>query len=167
MSTKTHSADESIDLDERDVRALTEYFTVLEDIGRAKAANDLYLVVSQSGREYLVDMRTEACECPDARNRDPEGGCKHFRRVAFGTGERPIPAWVEPNAIDEDLGRHVSGEPNFEAIDKPDFTYHIEPPEQGGEKYVRCEHCGAEILTKLGGKENLEHVDGCSLSRVK
>lgn len=46
----------------------------------------------------------------------------------------------------------ASGEP---------YTYHVEPPAQGGKTYARCEACGAELLTDLGGKRTLVHVDGC------
>ena len=92
-------------LAERDVRALTEYLTVLNDVGRVRGADGLYLVVSQSGSEYLVDSRTERCGCPDAKHRDPEGGCKHVRRVAFATGDRSVPG-VDVD-VDPQLGAHV------------------------------------------------------------
>lgn len=92
-------------LDDRDVRALTEYLTVLDDVGRVRGADDLFLVVSESGSEYLVDRRTERCGCPDAEHRDPDGGCKHVRRVAFATGARPVPAGLQ--GVDPQLGAHV------------------------------------------------------------
>jgi hypothetical protein len=94
-------------LDNRDVRALTQYLTVLDDVGRARDAEDLYVVVSESGNEYLVDARAGTCECPDHRYRERQ--CKHLRRVAFATGEREIPAWVDRGAIDDQLGLHVHG----------------------------------------------------------
>lgn len=114
MNSYTPAEVEGTDLEPRDVRALTEYLTVLEDVGRAKGADGLYLVVSQSGSEYLVDARTGACECPDAEHRNPEGGCKHVRRVAYATGERPIPAI---DGVDEQLGLHVTREPRTVATD--------------------------------------------------
>jgi hypothetical protein len=40
-----------------------------------------------------------------------------FGRVAFATGERLIPAWVTPSAIDEHLGAHVDGTPRVAATD--------------------------------------------------
>jgi len=43
------------------------------------------------------------------------------------------------------------------------YTYHVEPPAQGGKRYARCEECGAELLCSLGGAEKLLHVEGCSL----
>lgn len=42
-----------------------------------------------------------------------------------------------------------------------EYTHHVEPPEQGGEQYVRCESCGAELLEALGGKDRLVHRNGC------
>lgn len=166
---------ESIDLDERDVRALTQYLTVLEDVGRAAGAEDLYLVVSESGKEYLVDARTDACECPDHEYRDAT--CKHRRRVAFATGERDVPTWVSDDDVAGDLGEHVDATPRQAAADggeiivagddaeildeSPGYTEHVEPAKQGGERYVRCEGCGRELLVALGGKENLVHADGC------
>ena len=108
-----HDREQSHRFDERDAKALTQYLTVLEDVGRVRGADDLYLVVSQSGREYLVDARTGTCECDDARFRSPKGGCKHARRVAFATGDREIPEWVDVDAIDDSLGEHVSGNPRI------------------------------------------------------
>lgn len=109
QSAATEPEDRSID--SRDERALTEYLTVLEDVGRAAGADDLYLVVSQSGSEYLVDARGGSCECPDHQHRDVR--CKHVRRVAFATGERAVPAGICLDTIDEQLGDHVSGCPRF------------------------------------------------------
>ena len=106
---------EGTDLEPRDVRALTQYLTVLEDVGRARHAADLYLVVSESGREYLVDARTDTCECPDHAHRGVL--CKHARRVAFATGARAIPAWINPTDVDAHLGMHVAGTPRVVVTD--------------------------------------------------
>ena len=117
MATKSDTQESSIDnetpsiaaLDDRDVRALTEYHTVLSDLGRVKDADGLYLVVSQSGKEYLVDTHDGSCECPDSQYHNPAGGCKHSRRVEFATGRRAIPADVKRSAVDPSLGEHVEG----------------------------------------------------------
>jgi len=90
---------------ELDARALTEYMSVLADIGRVRHADDLYLVVSASGSEYLVDMRLPACECADHQYRDRK--CKHIRRCEFATGERAVPEWADDEAVDEQLGEHI------------------------------------------------------------
>lgn len=94
-------------LDERDAMALTQYMTVLDDVGRARDADRLYTVVSQSGRTYLVDVDQRACECDDAFYRQPTGGCKHVRRVEFATGRREIPSWADRDRVDPALGEHV------------------------------------------------------------
>ena len=104
MST-TRSMTSADQLDQRDADALTQYLTVLDDVGLARDAPGLYVVVSESGSEYLVDAREETCSCPDHRYRDIR--CKHIRRTEFATGRREIPAWVDDDAVDPDLGRHV------------------------------------------------------------
>lgn len=98
-------------LEERDVKALTQYLTVLDSIGHVRDADGLYLVVSQSGKEYMVDTYDGICECPDSRYRNVR--CKHQKRVKFATGLRPIPAEVDREAIDEQLGMHIEDEPVF------------------------------------------------------
>jgi hypothetical protein len=47
------------------------------------------------------------------------------------------------------------------ATEHAPYTEHVEPPEQGGEPYVRCEGCGRELLTSLGGRERLAHPPAC------
>ena len=96
-----------VTLEDRDVRALTEYMSVLSDIGMVAGADGLYTVVSESGRSYTVDIETGACDCDDAFYRNPDGGCKHVRRVQFATGRRSIPAWVNEDAVDDQLGQHI------------------------------------------------------------
>lgn len=97
-------------IDEVDARALTEYMTVLEDIGRVRGADDLYLVVSGSGKEYLVDLRGEpSCDCPDHEYRGRR--CKHIRRTLFAIGAQPVPSWVDRDDVDPQLGEHTSADP--------------------------------------------------------
>lgn len=43
-----------------------------------------------------------------------------------------------------------------------DYTVHVEPPHVGGQRYVRCEVCGAELLLELGGRDKLVHREGCT-----
>jgi hypothetical protein len=97
------------DLEQRDVRALTEYMTVLP------LGGDVYSVTTQSGSEHRVDALEGHCTCPDHRYREVE--CKHLRRTAFATGERPIPAWVDADEVDAQLGQHVDGTPKVAATD--------------------------------------------------
>ena len=94
-------------IDERDERALQQFLTVLPETGRARGADGLFLVVSESGGEYLVDAREQRCECPDHEHRRVR--CKHLRRVAFATAERPVPVGVE--GVDDQLGAHLEATP--------------------------------------------------------
>ena len=97
-------------IDPRDARALTEVMSVLDEHDpRVSGADDLFLVVSSSGSEYLVDAREGTCECPDHQYRD--AFCKHLRRVTYETGMRPLPAWINHDAVDDQLGEHVSATP--------------------------------------------------------
>jgi|GEM_PF-2015182 len=165
-------------LDDRDVRALTEYMTTLSLGGQ------IFSVTTESGSEYRVDGRDKVCDCPDFTYRDDVDRCKHIRRVEFATGEREIPSWVDHTEVDPHLGEHVDNQQSFaneqtavadggtaieqsadsETVDddSDDYTYHVEPSQVGGARYVRCEDCGRELLVSLGGKEDLLHKEGCS-----
>jgi len=92
-------------LEDVEVRALTEKMTVLDDVGRARDAPGLFVVVSSSGASYLVDYQEERCECPSQFYRG--GECKHLARVAYATGERDIPEWVRADRVDEHLGDYL------------------------------------------------------------
>jgi hypothetical protein len=41
----------------------------------------------------------------------------------------------------------------------------MEPLEQGGEIYVKCDECGRELLKDLGGWSRLPHKAGCPNAR--
>ncbi|MFC6764796.1 hypothetical protein [Natrinema soli] len=101
------------DLNERDIRALTEYMSVLEDIGQVRGADGMYLVVTQ--REYTVDLVEGTCQqkngdiCPDQKyNLGLNEECKHVKRARYATGQLSIPAEVDESAIDPQLGDHVT-----------------------------------------------------------
>jgi hypothetical protein len=112
--TTTAEPTENREFGDRDVRALTEALTALDSIGDVRGADEMYHVVSHSGTQYTVDARSGACSCPDAEyNLAPDERCKHALRVAYATGEKAIPAWVDPTDIDDQLGQHVDGHPRF------------------------------------------------------
>jgi len=115
-ATATVEPTENTRLDDREVRALTEVMTALDSVGDVRGADEMYYVVSHSGKQYTVDARSGACTCPDAEyNLGPDEPCKHAERVAFATGEKEIPAWVDPDDIDDQFGQHVDGHPRFGA----------------------------------------------------
>jgi len=104
MTTKETSGKNVSEVESRTQRALEEYLTVLPEHGRVKGADDLVLVVSASQEEYVVDVRSGACECPDASyNLEGDELCKHARRARFALGRDAVPSEaleavdVEPN----------------------------------------------------------------------
>jgi hypothetical protein len=60
-----------------------------------------------------------------------------------------------------DGGIIVAGDEG-EVLDDDPYTEHREPPAQGGERYVRCEACGRELLCELGGRDALLHAPECT-----
>jgi hypothetical protein len=175
-------------IESRTKRALDECMTVLPDHGRADGAPGLFVVIGENERgEYLVDLRTESCECKDAKYRDPEGGCKHLRRCRIATGETPVPAdALSEVTIDDTFGAQVETSAKFATADggvidgatgevleddsedvaasiwsdpKAEIDKYGQPT---GDHYVRCEDCGIEVLTALS--DCASHREGCSHS---
>lgn len=69
----------------RSLRAVSEYMSVVRD------APDLYTVVSESGREYTVDLRDDpACTCGDFQYRTEVSECKHILRARLETGRADV-----------------------------------------------------------------------------
>lgn len=109
---ESSATDDCTDLEQRDVRALTEYMTTLP------LGGDVYSVTTQSGSEYRVDALKGRCTCPDKQYNLEDGElCKHERRVRFATGQWAIPAWVDADEIDTQLGEHVEETPKVAATD--------------------------------------------------
>lgn len=112
MQTTSAERHESIDLEQRDVRPLTEYMTTLS------LGGDVYSVTTQSGSEYRVDGLEGRCTCPDKQYNLEDGElCKHERRVRFATGQWTIPAWVDADEVDAQLGEHVEETPKVAGTD--------------------------------------------------
>lgn len=130
-------------LDDRDVRALTECMTVLEDTPLVRGADGLYEVVSQSGRTYTVDAYGESCSCPDACYNDH--ACKHVRRVTFACGMRPIPAGAKRDALDYHLGDHVAATPRVGQVATDGGPLLAEPDdESSGDRPDDCGCTGGD-----------------------
>ena len=104
------------DFGKRAAKALTESMTVLDDSLDHDLRDEEFLVVTPSGT-YRVDAIADTCGCPDALHRAPDEGCKHRLRVALARGERPIPGWANREAIDEQLGQHLSASPRIATAD--------------------------------------------------
>ena len=104
------------DFGKRAAKALTEPMTVLDDSLDHDLCDEEFLVVTPTGT-YRVDAIADTCDCPDALHRAPDEGCKHRLRVALARGERPIPGWANQEAIDEQLGQHLSASPRIATAD--------------------------------------------------
>jgi|APHM01.1.fsa_nt_gi hypothetical protein len=121
MFRENANTDDCIDseLEPRTERALSEAMTLLPNHGRASGAPDLFVIVGENENgEYLVDTRTESCECNDAKYRDPDGGCKHVRRARIATGETPVPASALGSVdIDSTFGAHTDASAKFVTAD--------------------------------------------------
>ena len=115
MTDNTTDANESIDVEPRTRRAVTEYHSVLPDLGEVRDAPGLYKVVSQSGSTYTVDLFEERCTCPDHEKRAVK--CKHIRRTEVATGKEPVPLAIDRDEIDGNLGAHTTGVVRLPATD--------------------------------------------------
>lgn len=51
----------------------------------------VYTVYSESGQTYHVDVFERSCTCPDWSKNEPEGGCKHMRRVDLDIDAGVVP----------------------------------------------------------------------------
>jgi len=102
-TTETTAAD--VQLDDRDVRALTEPMHVVVDDPEAWGAGEV--AVYSEDRRYLVNLAAPYCDCDDQHYRQPAGGCKHIRRAAFAAGDREIPPWVQTDRLDDQLRRRL------------------------------------------------------------
>lgn len=116
----------------RSLRAVSEYMTVIEE------APDLYTVVSQSGREYTVDLRDDpACTCPDFRYREDVIECKHVLRARLETG-----------VADVDL---VRGTLALAAIDAEDEARRLERESEDSRRRARRIRRAVEKVDELAG----------------
>lgn len=82
-------------IDRRDRRALSERLVVLEH------GPGIYEVYSEDGTEYLVDIRTPSCTCPDFMYR--EADCKHIRRARIEAGEHDLDSLAA--TVEETVGK--------------------------------------------------------------
>jgi hypothetical protein len=74
-------------------RARTEKMIVIPQSDPEGACTGIYDVLSRSGEVYSVVLDIKgACQCEDMLYNQPEGGCKHRRRVALGITANGLPA---------------------------------------------------------------------------
>ena len=86
-------------LEDRDIRALTRPMnTVVDD---PDTWGDDEVAVYHKGRQHIVNVVTQSCDCEDFHYRDV--ACQHIRRAWYATGRREIPAGIDIEALDEPL----------------------------------------------------------------
>ena len=117
----------------------------------------VYTVHSQSDHTYHVNIFEWSCTCPDWVKNEPEGGCKHMRRVDLdihaGAVPRPDGRLPKPEpriAIYGGGATQTSSKPSAtgkHAISGPhrEFDQYNQPT---GARYFRCERCGREAMQR-------------------
>lgn len=78
--------------DDRAKRARNEPMLVVPETDPGGECIGLYAVSTGSASTYTVDLTDGRCDCPDMQHNQPEGGCKHWRRVALAVEETSLPA---------------------------------------------------------------------------
>lgn len=109
---KSNETDANESIDSRTERALVEPLTVLDhdETPVDDADTTIVTVTSASGSTYDVDARAGSCSCPDARHRDPDGGCKHVRRARVALGRETVDArTIREVDVDPQLGANAPG----------------------------------------------------------
>lgn len=168
MATKQTPADDKgasdlKQLDDRDVRALTEHMDIYRDDPDTSTEE---VAVYNKGTRHIVNPRARFCDCEDQHYRQPEGGCKHLRRLDFEDGRRDVPSWVQADALDDELAdsigrskwhdtsRAVADGGTVESEEQPHARItgpHPEFDKYGqytGSDYWRCTGCGSEAIRR-------------------
>ncbi|WP_254831387.1 hypothetical protein [Haloglomus salinum] len=127
----------------------------------------VYTVYSESGQTYHVDVFERSCTCPDWSKNEPEGGCKHMRRVDLdidaGVVPRPDGRLVapKPRIVVHDGGTTRPTPASEQPVPSRSHEFDGPFPEfdrygrYTGSRYFRCRHCGREVVRR----EDLDRVD--------
>ncbi len=128
-----------------------------------RRAGGVYDVTSESGNTYRVDIAAGTCSCPDWQAREPDGGCKHLRRVRLEVrlGRVPTPDGRLPEASRPARGDSVPTATDGGAVTGivgplREFDRYGEPT---GETFYRCTDCGREAMYRRDldcGSDGLE-----------
>ena len=102
-AAETEVLDIHIDLTGDEARALRERMVVVED--DPECWDDNEVAVYSGDTRYAVNPVLGWCSCPSDQYHD--GRCKHRERVAFATGHKEIPAWVNRDKVDTILLRRL------------------------------------------------------------
>ena len=155
MSTETSGTEERIG--KRTRRACEQSMTVVPH-GRGSGMFDVY---SESGNEYVVDLRDGVCECGDFIHREFQGGCKHQRRVRIEFGITDVPHGLRSEhaaPLDVELARRQRGiQSDSDSAPSPDRGTDVDPTpnsvEQQAAKAVLAMPDGGEVIDPSGGRD--------------
>jgi hypothetical protein len=109
-----------------------------------------YTVYAASGTTYDVDIVAETCTCPDYRANEPEGGCKHLRRVDLEIQAKRVPTPdgrlpARPAADGSHDFATSTDELPAGRIRGPIAELDANKAQTGAE-YYRCRACGTEAM---------------------
>lgn len=148
-STRAETVRSETDLDPRTRRATNEQMDVLfTGIGT-------YIIHSESGNQYEVDIFETSCTCPDWQDSTTTARCKHIRRIDMeieaGTVPRPDGRIADPSSastqpsvlIPMNRSTNDTGSESTLVGSIPEFD------RCGGSAdatFWRCETCGREAI---------------------
>jgi hypothetical protein len=115
-----------------------------------------YVVHSESGHRYRIDIFEESCTCPDWQKSSTPARCKHIRRVKMEINARTVPRpdgrIVEVRSVRPDERSTDPTEQNLEAENEdrvsgpiPEFDRY---GHSTGAEYWRCRSCTREALQR-------------------
>ena len=125
-------------------------------------AGGRYTVYAASDNTYEVDVVTKTCTCGDYQKNEPDGGCKHVRRVDMEVranrvptpdGRLPTPPMVDGGIVatdgvtDPDTTGRAAGTGAEDRIRGPIAEFDADGHLTGA-TYYRCQWCGDEAMRR-------------------
>jgi len=169
---------DSIEVESRTERALTECMTVLSTSGTPISNPDTQTVsvVSHSGETYTVEARGEVCTCPDHQHNHRR--CKHIRRARFALGIDELSAAMlrefdiaenfaahcpGPIVVASDGGRVGESKTRNESNEDKEDTLAAIIEDRGPRRGTCCDVCGCRV--KGGFYDNEVVCHDCAKAR--
>ena len=155
MSTQASSTENSIErIEKRTRRACEEAMVVVPHGGES----EMFDVYSETGSKYTVDLRDGVCECGDFIHREPQGGCKHQRRVRIELGIDDVPHGLRSEHAappDVELARRRRGIQSDSQSLSPDRDGSPAPNnvKEQATQAVRAMPDGGAVIDPSGGRD--------------
>jgi len=178
MSNEESETKDSIEVESRTERALTECMTVVSTEGTpvTDADEETVSVVSSSGSTYTVDAGDEFCDCPDYQHNHRR--CKHIRRARFALGIDELSAATlrtldiaenfaahcpGPIVVASDGGRVGESKTRNESNEDKEDTLAAIIEDRGPRRGTCCDVCGCRV--KGGFYDNEVVCHDCAKAR--